>query len=208
MIRYDNTPDLSHYPITLPLLLDTLLPTLERVPEKNRSYGGSVFRHGHWGILVRASDKLARIEALLSGNTRPTDRLPEGLRDAICDLLGYAALWRVYLRALDHDLPPAGEDLSHLSQRLATRLSPPVPTPEPFPPLAPREDLATYERDPRTPAITKLMLELEEHKARTALAIRQEMESNTWQNAEAPGSPATLSEPLELLLHDLEKEGF
>jgi hypothetical protein len=68
-------------------------PAIALTLAKNASYGGSVFRHGHLGVLVRLGDKLARMEALLSAGD--SSACGETIADTIQDILGYAMLWQV-----------------------------------------------------------------------------------------------------------------
>ena len=57
---------------------------------KQRDYGhGNILTFGEYGVLVRSSDKIARLKNLLEGNTAPSN---ESVDDSWSDLAGYAII--------------------------------------------------------------------------------------------------------------------
>lgn len=75
------------------------LKTKEILLRKNKDYGdNNLLRHGEFGLLVRMSDKLARLENLIQREDRAPDVKDETLEDTLLDLIGYSVN---YLRLLD-----------------------------------------------------------------------------------------------------------
>lgn len=80
---------------TLETVCDSLKSTLLA---KNANYGSSAFQRPllapsldpGTAIMVRLSDKIARLETLLSGEP---DRVGESVRDTILDIAGYCVLY-------------------------------------------------------------------------------------------------------------------
>ena len=65
---------------------------------KNDKYGDSFYKsldkHGNSAFLVRAEDKMARMENLFKMNDNGTD--DESLEDTVRDLAGYCVLYLTY----------------------------------------------------------------------------------------------------------------
>lgn len=85
---------------------DYITNTAHFIAGKQRDYGPkNVSRFGSQGLLVRAHDKVARLEHLTATNAGPAN---ESLADTITDLVGYAcvaAMWErnEFLIPLDPD---------------------------------------------------------------------------------------------------------
>jgi hypothetical protein len=81
---------------------------IELLLRKNRNYGGSVFTvpilapdvDVDTAIRVRMSDKVARLQTLLKGDT---DLVDESIDDTFADLLGYIILLIAYKRDQKED---------------------------------------------------------------------------------------------------------
>ena len=75
-----------------------IIKTADEIKEllirKNKQYGnGNLTKHGHLGILVRLSDKLARLENLTKAgakNAKEYDDIIKATEDAYKDIAGYA----------------------------------------------------------------------------------------------------------------------
>ncbi len=71
--------------------LDTVLDAVRSLLlEKHNDYGSeNLKRHGMFGIVVRASDKIARLENII-GKGVPSMVKDEKIDDTLLDLVGYA----------------------------------------------------------------------------------------------------------------------
>lgn len=64
---------------------------------KQRDYGHeNIRRFGRQGLLVRCHDKVARLENLLSSNTKPSN---ESIEDTLLDIVGYSAIGIMWERS-------------------------------------------------------------------------------------------------------------
>lgn len=73
--------------------LESALMRVDRVMrERHKKYGpGNIAEFGELGILVRLSDKLARLK-----NNRDTDFGDESVGDTILDVVGYGLIWMMW----------------------------------------------------------------------------------------------------------------
>jgi hypothetical protein len=75
---------------------DATAEVMHLLLEKNAKYGNSnLTKYGHMGILVRLSDKLARLENLSEAgakNVKEYDKLRESIEDVYKDIAGYGIL--------------------------------------------------------------------------------------------------------------------
>lgn len=76
-------------------LIDRFVDWLERCAElfakKQADYGpGNIAKFGEVGLLVRMSDKLERLQNLITHNGTPKN---ESIVDTLMDIINYAAIW-------------------------------------------------------------------------------------------------------------------
>jgi len=58
--------------------------------KKNADYGASWRQHGEYGLVVRLTDKMNRLNSLVKLNNRP--QVEEPIRDTAIDIINYAAM--------------------------------------------------------------------------------------------------------------------
>ena len=72
---------------------------------KLNDYGASYRNFGLLGVVVRLSDKMARIERLMKGN--PSMVQDEKMRDTLLDIINYSAMG---IMLLDEESPKKGKE--------------------------------------------------------------------------------------------------
>lgn len=96
----DMSPKLPRCKVTGSQLDHHANKVIRLVLSKNADYKDAWQKQGIFGVLVRLSDKLCRIENLSSDEEALVAQ--EGLRDTLMDAVGYSLLGLVYLDYLDN----------------------------------------------------------------------------------------------------------